>query len=219
MRHETFARRPEGKVALDICFECQSIWFDQYESSQLSAGATIDLFRMIHERGASPARPVADTARCPRCRGKLKLTHDLQGTNRITYYRCPDWHGRLTTFFQFLREKHFVRSLSASEIERVRATVGQVRCSSCGAPVNVEKDAACAYCHAPLAILDAAAVERTLAELSAKERDRAVADPTAAIDALLAGKRTEERLNRIERGVPDGIDLVREALALFTRAL
>ncbi len=216
MRRQAFARRPEGRVELDICFACQSIWFDEYESSQLTPGATIELFRLIHEHGAESTRPISESARCPTCRGTLALTHDILGTNRIVYYRCRAGHGRLTAFFQFLREKQFVRSLSPVEIQRLRATLVQVRCSSCGGPVSVEKDAACPYCRSPLSILDADAVQRTLAQLSEQERRRTVRDPAAEIEALLAGQRTARQLGLAERGSSVGIDLVREALGLLT---
>jgi hypothetical protein len=219
MLRRRFARRPEGEVTLDICFPCQSIWFDHYESAQLTPGATIELFRMIHEHGSEASRPLSANARCPVCAKKLMFTHDVQGTNRFTYDRCPDWHGRFITFFHFLREKHFVRSLSGPEIERLRATVKQVRCSSCGAPVNVEKDGACSHCRAPLSILDADAVERTLGELGAKERGRRAApSPTAEIDALLEGQRVQRRLDRLDRD-PGHVDLLREALGALARIL
>jgi len=220
MRRQLFARRPEGDVALDTCFDCQAIWFDDFESSQLTPGATIELFRLINERGAHVAKPVPESAACPRCRGRLILTHDLQRTNRFVYYRCPQRHGRFTSFFQFLREKHFVRSLTPVEVRKLRASFKQVRCSSCGGAVNVERDAACSYCRAPLAILDADAVQRTLDELSEKERSRPAPDPAAAIDAILAGRRTEHRLSRLESGrMDEGVDLVREVLGFLTRQL
>jgi len=216
MRRQRFARRPEGEVVLDICFDCQAIWFDQFESSQLTPGATIELFRRVHERGAPVAKPIRENAACPLCRGRLKLTHDMQGNNRFVYHACPLRHGRFTTFFQFLREKHFVRSLTNVEIQRLKATVKQVRCSSCGAPVNVERDAVCGHCRAPLAILDADAVQRTLDELSEKERNRPVPDPVAAIDAILAGRQYDRKLARLERGgFDDGVDLVREVLGFL----
>jgi hypothetical protein len=221
MHRQAFARRPEGMLDLDLCFACQSIWLDQYESSQLSPGATIELFRLIHERAGSSPRPVSETGRCPICDQRLLLTHDIQRTNRFLYYRCPSRHGRLISFYHFLREKQFVRSLSGAEIARLRATVKQVRCSACGAPVNVEKDAACAYCHAPLSILDAEAVERTLTELDAAERQtlRRPDVATASFDALIEGRRLEHRLGRGERDAAAGIDLLRETIALFSTVL
>jgi hypothetical protein len=84
--------------------------------------------------------------------------------------------------------------------------------------VSVEKDAACAYCHAPLAILDADAMQRTLRELDAADR-RVPRHPdmAAAFDAVLEGRRVEKRLAGGE--AHGGIDLVRETLALFTASV
>jgi len=190
MEQRFFERKPHGKVELDVCFACHAIWFDQYESATLTPGSVLELFRVIHKHHDQPPRPLADSMKCPSCRGKLALTHDVQRTNRIAYYRCAGGaHGRLTTFFQFLREKNFVRDLTRPEIEQLKANVKQVRCSSCGAPVNLGKDPACGYCRAPISILDADAVRKTIAELDAAERGRNLGDPQEIVDGLLAGKR------------------------------
>ena len=220
MQRRTFARKALGNVDLDLCFPCHAIWFDPYESTALTPGAVIALFREIQSHPGQPPRPLADRCRCPKCRKVLVLAHDMQRANRMTYYRCADGHGRLSTFVQFLREKSFVRSLNAAEIDQLRVHVAQVRCSSCGGPVNVERDAQCGYCRAPIAILDADAVKRTLAELDAAERKRTQVDPQAAIDGLLAGKRSERRLAAIESRAgaaawPFAIDLVSDALDLL----
>ena len=221
MRRQAYARKPLGTEDLDLCFACQAIWFDAYESSQLTPGAVLELFRTIDagRQGPEP-RPLPATMRCVTCRGPLALTHDIQRATRFVYYRCPAGHGRFTTFLQFLREKDFVRSLTPAEIDRLRAAVTQVRCSSCGAPVDIANQAECPYCHAPIAILDADAMRRTFAEYSAAEERSHHVDPHAAIDALLAGKRIEVGMRAIEgRGamLPDSpVDLVHEALAMIT---
>ena len=189
MEARFFDRKPGGKVELDICFPCHAIWFDQYESVALTPGAVLELFRLIHERQEEPLRPLGDALACPSCKGALALTHDMQRSTRISYYRCPVAHGRLTTFFQFLREKQFVRELTVAEIGRLRATVKQVRCSSCGAPVDLARNAACGYCRAPISILDADSVRKTLAELDAQERGRKLGDPQAIVSGLLDGRR------------------------------
>ena len=216
MQRRTLARRTAGSVDLDLCFPCHAIWFDTYESTALTPGSVMALFREIHAH-QEPPRPLAAQCRCPRCHRGLALTHDMQRAARITYYRCPNGHGRLSTFMQFLREKEFVRALTAAEIDTLRVNVAQVRCSSCGGPVSVERDAHCPYCRSPIAILDADAVKRTLAELDAAERSRTRVDPQAAIDGLLAGKRMERRLDAIESrsSWPFGVDLVSDAIDLL----
>jgi len=190
MRLQSYERKTNGRLELDLCYSCQAIWFDAYESSQLTAGSVMKLFEAIHECRDAQARPLADVCRCPVCRQALALTHDIQRTNRITYYRCAGGHGRLSTFYQFLREKNFIRSLTVGEIAQLKAVVKQVRCTSCGAPVDLERDSQCSFCRAPIAILDADAVKKALGELTAEERKRRTVDPTAAVDALLAGRRS-----------------------------
>jgi Zn-finger nucleic acid-binding protein len=224
MSRQSFDRKPLGQVELDLCFDCRAIWFDQYESAQLTPGAVLELFRTIHEHRDTPTRPDADAMRCPLCHTRLLLTHDIQRTNRISYYRCPEAHGRFTTFFQFLRETNFVRSLTLAEVNQLKAHVAQVRCSGCGAPVDLALDSQCSYCRSPISILDPEAVRKTLAELDEQERRRKTIDPTAAIEGLLEGKRFERKLARIEGRIPatgpftmerhkdDVVDLVAEAL-------
>jgi len=186
-----------GELVVDICWDCHAIWFDQFESTALAPKSVIELFRRIHEHRDRPARPLADAMACPACAARLVFTQDLQKSNRINYHRCPNGHGRLTTFLQFLREKQFVRTLSATEIERLRASVRQVRCSGCGAPVDLEREPACGYCRSPVSILDPEAVERALAGLSDADR-RSAAPPTPermseAFDALIASHRRPPR--------------------------
>ncbi len=211
MQRRSFERRPLGRVDIEICFACHCLWFDRYESTQLAPGAVLKLFREIHEH-RSPARPLADGARCPACRARLVHTHDIQRTNRISYLRCPNGDGRLTTFVQFLLEKNFVRELSAMEVDRLKATIAQVRCSSCGGAIDLARDVACPYCRSPVAILDAEAMRKTIEALSAEERERlAPPEPTAPIEAMLAGRAIDRALARYERA-PGGPDLIDAAL-------
>ena len=218
-----------GEVLIDICWDCHAFWFDRLESAQLAPAAVVELFRLIHEHRDRPARPLAEQMACPACAGPLNFTHDLQRTNRINYYRCARSHGRLTTFLQFLREKQFVRSLSPTEIERLRATVKQVRCSGCGAPVDVAKDAACSFCRAPLSILDPNAVNDALAKWQGASASAvAVAnrkpDADAVLKALLASEPAKSRAAAAPLGKlgatleTELVDLVVDGLAyLFSR--
>jgi hypothetical protein len=217
MERRAFDRKPLGRVELDVCFGCHALWFDQYESLQLTPAAVLQVFNIINEHRERPARPLGEFPRCPECNKALKLTQDVQRHNRLSYHRCLQGHGRLTTFYQFLREKNFVRSLSPGEIEKLKVHVSQVRCSSCGAPVSLDRDAQCGYCRAPVSILDAEAVSRTIGQLTEEERRRQHVDPMALMDGLLAGKKFERKMARIEgRGMssvtPDAVDLVADAI-------
>jgi DNA-directed RNA polymerase subunit RPC12/RpoP len=226
MQKQRFGRQPFGEVIIDICWDCHAFWFDQYESTSLAPRSVIDLFRLIHEHRGKPARTLADSMACPHCRAKLALTQDVLRSNRLTYHRCSNGHGRLTTFFQFLREKQFVRSLSQPEIESLKATVKQVRCSGCGAVVDLARDSACSYCRSPIAVLDAEAVEKALSALG--EADRRRTSPSreqleAAFESLVATHRDASRKGPWTRGIspmqstPALIDLVAEGIGHLFR--
>jgi hypothetical protein len=172
MAPRALARTTGGELQVDLCHPCHAIWFDRNESLQLAPGAVIDLFRDIHRHRDDARRPLAERPQCPHCRTALALTRDVGKAGRFTYYRCPQDHGRLTPFSEFLREKQFVRSLSPAELARVRAELKTVRCSGCGAPIDLERESNCGFCRAPIAILDPDAVERAVAMWSEAEARR-----------------------------------------------
>jgi hypothetical protein len=184
-------------------------------------GATLELFRAIHAtpaegRGALPAH-----LRCPRCDTLLGYTQDLQHATRFAYYRCRYGHGRLTPFFQFLREKSFIRPLAPGELERLKASVTTVRCAGCGAPVDIERATVCRYCRAPIMALDPDAVRRTLAEIDAAERRRDRPDPDRLGEGLVALARLEREMAEARRheNAGAGIDLIGVGFAALARLL
>jgi hypothetical protein len=213
MERRDFARHDGGGLAIDLCFPCHGIWFDAVESMQLAPAGVIDLFREIHRHEDGPRRQVAERLQCPHCRARLVLSYDIGKAGRFSYHRCPADHGRFTPFLQFLREKQFVRSLTPHEIARVRAELKQVRCSGCGAPIDLERGTACAFCKAPLAVLDADAVEKAMqvwAEAEARRTRRPSRE--AVTGALLDLRQLESKARRDGRrwsgdsGSFDGIE-------------
>jgi hypothetical protein len=185
----TLARKPLGELTVDLCGDCQVIWFDAHESLQLTAASTLRLFAAIHAEAPDARHPLPEQLPCPRCRFPLMLTHDIQRTTRFTYYRCDAGHGRLTPFFQFLREKDFIRPLPPDELRRLKEHVRTVRCSSCGAPIDLETQVACSYCRAPIAILDPEAVRKTVEALEAKDAAHGKVDVEALVGALVDAQR------------------------------
>jgi hypothetical protein len=188
MRALSVARHVLGKQTIDLCDDCRALWFDTQESVQLSPGSTLALFDAIAKTGAGPGRPLPARLPCPRCGSALAATQDLQRTTRFSYFRCARGHGRFTPFFQFLREKNFVRPLAPAELARLRSAIRFVHCSSCGAPVDLGKDGACPYCKAPLAILDPDAVSTTAAALASAETKRRTFDADGFVDAMIASR-------------------------------
>lgn len=154
-----------SKVEIDVCMDCNAIWFDQFESVQLSPDGTVQLFQLIHERGGAAASgygKFGEGLRCITCGDGMKLTHDKIRNSRFSYQACRKGHGRFTTFHNFLMEKQFVRELSINERNKLAATVKQIRCSGCGAAVNIGKVDACEYCRAPVSVFDRDAAKKAI---------------------------------------------------------
>jgi len=204
MRALELERSPHGEAVVDLCGRCHALWFDAFESVQLTPGATLALFDAVRSSG-EPARAEQTSLACPRCRAALVETRDLRHTTRFVYWRCPRGHGRFTPFVQFLREKDFLRPMAPREIERLRQHVRSVRCSGCGAPVDLARDARCAYCAGPIEVLDAGAAAATLRALE----DGAAARARVDVDRL-AGALVEAHAGRSRAGAP--LDLIRSGL-------
>ncbi len=218
MKAVELERRPSGTLVVDLCDRCQVLWFDPMESPQLSPAATLELFREINDARPEVRTTLAQSMNCPRCDSLLALTQDLQHTTRFSYYRCPHGHGRLTPFFQFLREKNFIRPIPPEELERLKSLVKVVRCSSCGAPIDLTKSTACEFCRAPISILDPEAASLAVREL-ANIHTAAVPPPQSdaerAAAGVLAAIEFDRALAREQSQRPEGfaVDLVAVGLS------
>jgi Zn-finger nucleic acid-binding protein len=200
MEDETFDGHLGRSVAIDICHACQSFWFDARESVSLSPGSTLALFRVIGEKLTRPQRTNSDVAKCPRCKGRLRRTQDMQRATRFEYLNCPNGHGRLISFFDFLREKDFIRPLTPPQIAELRENVGSVNCANCGGPVDLSKGAVCSHCGTPLSVLDMKQAAKLVAQLrKAEGRAHQPIDPALPIELLRARRETE----RAFAGIPD----------------
>jgi Zn-finger nucleic acid-binding protein len=192
MDEATFEGHLGRSVHIDICHACQSFWFDTRESVALTPGSTLSLFRVIGEKLTRPRQTDAELTRCPRCKGRLRRTRDMQRTTKFEYMNCPNGHGRLITFFDFLREKDFIRPLTPQQLAELRQNVGSVNCANCGAPVDLVTGAMCAHCHSPLCMLDMKQAERLVSQLQrAEDRTREGVDPSLPIDLLRVRRETE----------------------------
>lgn len=208
MVQKTFARQLHGEIQLDLCFACHGIWFDEFESVQITPGGIIELFKLIHEHRDAQRLPLNAVLDCPRCHERLLHGLDLARGGRFNYYRCLQKHGRFTTFAQFMIEKGFVRQLTAAEIAELKEKVGVVRCTSCGAPIDIRHDSACGHCRSPITILDPEAVEQALAGYQQAEVKRTTVDIEALGDAIVLREKEKSRAQREKRqGHIEDIDI------------
>jgi hypothetical protein len=192
MEEATFDAHLGRRTSIDICHPCQTFWFDSHESATLTPGSTLKLFRVIGAKITRPERSNADLARCPRCKSRLRRTHDIQRTTKFEYFSCPHAHGRLTTFFDFLREKDFIRPLTPQQIDELRRNVGSVNCANCGAPVDVTTGATCSHCGTPLSMLDLKLAERLVEQLQkAVDRAHQPVDPALPLQLERVRRQTE----------------------------
>jgi hypothetical protein len=186
-------------VAIDVCTGCQTIWFDRYESLRLSPGSTLKLFQLIGERSASGKTPLQKVLRCPRCASRLLPAKDRQRNTPFQYWRCDREHGRFITFFDFLREKNFIRPLSAQQIAELRQNVQIVNCSNCGAPIDLKIDSTCRHCGSPISMLDMKQAHEMVAHLQQAAQPRPI-DPSLPLELARARREVEASFASLESG-------------------
>jgi len=186
-------------LVIDLCHPCQSFWFDAKESLSLTPGSTLSLFRVIGENVARPTASRADLEKCPRCHARLRRTQDMQRTTRFEYLSCPHGHGRFTTFFDFLREKNFIRPLTPEQIAELRRNIQIVNCSNCGGPVDLTVGAACGHCGSPVSMLDMTQTEALVAQLrKAEARATQPIDPALPLEMARARREVEQAFAGLE---------------------
>lgn len=159
------AGRLGAQFTIDVCTPCQAFWFNRHEDLGLTPASTLQLMKYIGDNSASPKPTFADRLMCPSCGSALTLAHDMTRNVHFVYWQCPSQHGHFISFFDFLKEKNFIRPLSPLEIQHLRETVHVVHCSNCGASVNLQTSSACPYCHSPISILDLQEQQHMLAKL------------------------------------------------------
>ena len=213
----------QRSVVVDLCQSCQAFWFDGLESLQLEPASVLELFRIVGEAGGNARAPLSNSVKCPRCAGELVKTFDQQRSSRFEYRRCPEGHGRLTSFYNFLREKDFIKPLSPAQIDELRRNLRSINCSNCGAPVDLAKGAACAHCSSPLSMLDVGQAEKLVAALREKSAPRDV-DPALLLNLERAKRDVTNAFGAFERdpgwyGAASSGGLVNAALGAFSRWL
>lgn len=223
---EHFEGHYGARVELDLCHPCELIWFDKLENIRLSASGVLTLMRAMSQ-GLDGARPVLPEALgCPRCEAVLRTEPRRKGPATWQVRACPEGHGQLVRYLDYLTERDCVKPLSGSRLEELRQHVQQVRCSGCGASVSLTgPEAACTHCGAALSVLDAAATAEALSRLQEEQERRSEPDPDmVAADMVMARLRTEttyKRMDRIYREKPAevAVEGLVEAGLLFLASL
>ncbi len=198
MQAETLVGHHGQPITIDICLPCQSMWFDGFESLRLSPGSTLRLFKLIGDHAAAPAEPHTDPVPCPRCGARMHVAHDLQRNTRFEYVKCPADHGRLTNFYNFLREKNFIRPITPDQLKALRAHVQLLHCSNCGGPIDLAAHASCPHCSSPLTLLDMQQAGNLIAQLQQAAPGNTAVDPALPLDLERARRDTHAAFDAFE---------------------
>lgn len=210
-------------VLLDLCFACHGIWFDPLENLKLSPAAVVELFRLLHAHRDDARQALSQKLACPHCTASLAQGFDVVKSGRYITYRCPKRHGRFSVFSSFMIEKGFVRQLTTPEVDDLAQRVAVIYCNSCGAPVDLRKDAACPYCRAAFSLLDPQAVERALQGYAKATSQAETLKMPELADALVMVERDRVKAQREAKSqhqsfqltrTADGVDLWALGLAL-----
>jgi len=210
-----------SQITIDVCTNCQAFWFDKRESLQLSPGATLKLMKFIGEHSSTVKVAQTELLRCPRCSGRLSLAHDMVRNMKFSYWACPHGHGHFIAFFDFLKEKNFIRALSSQEIQHLKLNVQSVNCSNCGASIDLQANSACPFCHSPISILDMKEQQQMLAQLKEAAEPRPL-DPALPLKLARAKAETSALFDDGYTdwwGQADSGDLVHAGLKWVARRL
>ena len=186
-------------VSIDLCETCHAFWFDSYESLQLSPASTLKLFTRIGELSAGKTPAIGRVLRCPRCTARLLTTHDRQQNTPFEYWRCDSRHGRFITFFNFLREKSFIKTLSANQLDELRQHIQIVNCSNCGGPIDLTSASACSHCGSPVSMLDMKQAEGLITQLKDASTTAQSIDPALPLNLMRARRETEAAFAAMEK--------------------
>lgn len=191
MHKSTFQGQATGNVVLDLCFSCQVLWLDPGENLRLAPAGVHALMQELYAHRGDAHLPLSHALPCPRCTRHLDRGFDVVRNGRYTTYRCPQRHGRMSTFSAFMVEKGLVRQLHNTEIQALAQKVGVLRCDGCGAPVDLRHDTVCPHCRSPFSMLDTTALARAL-QTSASAPPPAAAPAFDLGDALVALERERQ---------------------------
>lgn len=217
MSSATLAGHYGRTITIDLCHGCNHVWFDGQEDLHLAPGGVLALFEAMGRAAQASRQPVAARKPCPRCQTGLVRTRDRVKDTPYEYFRCSQGHGKLMAFAAFLRARHFVRDLSEAEVQTLRVEARAIRCSGCGAAIDIATHSACRYCHAPIAVLDADQLAKTVSALEAAELERGRVDPAWPLKAEQVRRQTEAAFAALRQGhgASPELDLVESGLAIF----
>ena len=155
-------------VELDLCADCDLVWFDLTETAQLAGPGLLDLIGRMAASHALPHELLRPDPRCPRCDGKLAIVHNQSRWGRSSQLQCERRHGAYQSFAQFLQEKGLLRPMSRTDRARLLRYRGRIECVNCGAALGADEER-CRCCLSVPSLLDIARLARAVDPLETLE--------------------------------------------------
>ena len=156
------------RVDLDLCRNCDLVWFDGTETAQLSGPALLELIGAMASARSLPHATLKADARCARCDGALAIVHNQSRWGRSSQLQCKRRHGAYQSFAQFLQEKGLLRPMSLVDRAKLLRERGGVECVNCGGAIGKD-DELCPWCRSVPSLLDVARLARALDPLDTIE--------------------------------------------------
>lgn len=161
MRSAELAAHYGRTVTVDLCADCHLAWFDRYESVNLSGPGVLQLLRAIDEsQRAALHEATRPNLVCARCGTRLVLTHDRTAHGPTSRLECPQWHGALQSFCDYLAERGLLRPVAWHDLQAFSRS--PLRCVNCGAAFDAKERDACAACGSPRYVVDLPLLVRTV---------------------------------------------------------
>jgi hypothetical protein len=151
----------ESQVEIDVCGNCDLVWFDFTETAQITGPALLDLIGLMAKSQTLPHEMLHARTACPRCGDKVKVVHNQSRWGRSTQLQCVKRHGAYQSFAQFLGEKGLLRPMSRVDRARLVRDRGHIDCVNCGARIDTA-DETCRFCRSVPSLLDVARLARAL---------------------------------------------------------
>jgi hypothetical protein len=168
MQRLALAGHYDQHVDLDLCRNCDLVWFDGTETARLSGPALLELIGAMAAARALPHEMLRADPRCPRCDGALELVHNLSRWGQSSQLQCRRRHGAYQSFAQFLQEKGLLRPMSLVDRARLLRDRGRIECVNCGGEIGKD-DELCPWCRSVPSLLDVARLAHALDPLDTIE--------------------------------------------------
>ncbi|MEO8278060.1 MAG: zinc ribbon domain-containing protein [Ideonella sp.] len=161
MRALPLAGHYGSTVTIDVCQDCDLVWFDDVETARLSGPGLLELIGAMASAQRRPHNTLSAAIACPRCRGPVRGVHNRSRWGTSMQLACLNRHGAYQTFAQFLAEKGLTRPMSSADRTKLLQRDGAIHCINCGA--QLDSDARqCRWCESVPAVVDVARLAASL---------------------------------------------------------